>query len=135
MVQRSEILTVYVAGVIQGIALVTFPAASAVFTSSSDYNFSSTECGCMFIPQVVTAITSSLLGTGLTRRLGAKYIYLLGLVANLFAMSLLFVRKFAMREHLLAYGILLVATFALLYGVCETMNGNWAVPCRRPRRA
>ena len=33
MAQRSEILTVYVAGVIQGVALVTFPAAGAVFTS------------------------------------------------------------------------------------------------------
>jgi len=64
----------------------------------------------MFIPQVVTAISSSLLGAGLTRRLGAKYVYLLGLVANLFAMSLLVASKFAMHEHLLAYGILLAAT-------------------------
>ena len=43
MAQRSEILTVYVAGLIQGVALVTFPAASAVFTSSNDYGLSSTE--------------------------------------------------------------------------------------------
>jgi fucose permease len=110
MAQRSEIVTVYAAGLIQGVALVTFPAASAVFTSSSDFGLSSTEYGCMFIPQVVTAITSSLLGAGLTRRLGAKYVYLLGLVANLFAMSLLVASKFAMHEHLLAYGILLAAT-------------------------
>ena len=58
MAQRSEILTVYVAGVIQGIALVTFPAASAVFTNASDYGLSSTEYGCMFIPQAITAVAS-----------------------------------------------------------------------------
>lgn len=116
MAQRSEIITVYAAGLIQGIALVTFPAASAVFTSTSDYGFTSTQYGCMFIPQAVTAISSSLLGAALTRRLGAKQIYLLGLAANLFAMSLLFASKFMMREHPLAYGILLVATACMGIG-------------------
>ena len=33
MAQRSEIAAIYFAGVVQGVALVTFPAASAVFTS------------------------------------------------------------------------------------------------------
>jgi hypothetical protein len=33
MAQRDEIVAVYAAGLIQGIALVTFPAASAIFTS------------------------------------------------------------------------------------------------------
>jgi len=122
MVQRSEITTVYVAGLIQGIALVTFPAASAVFTSTSDYGFSSTEFGCMFIPQAVTAISSSLLGAGLTRRLGAKQIYLLGLVANLSAMALLVLSRFVMRDYSLAYGILLAAT------ACMGMGFGFTVP-------
>lgn len=110
MAQRSEIITVYAAGLIQGVALVTFPAASAVFTNSSDYGLSSTEYGCMFIPQVVTAIISSLLGAGLRERLGTKWIYLMGLVANLLAMILLVASRFVMKDHSLAYGILLVAT-------------------------
>lgn len=110
MAQRSEIITVYAAGLIQGVALVTFPAASAVFTNPSDYGLSSTEYGCMFIPQVVTAIISSLLGAGLRERLGTKWIYLMGLVANLLAMILLVVSRFVMKDHSLAYGILLVAT-------------------------
>jgi MFS family permease len=110
MAQRSEILTVYAAGLIQGVALVTFPAASAVFTSSSDYGLSSTEYGGMFIPQAVMAIISSLLGAGLRRRLGTKRIYMMGLVANLLAMTLLVVSRFVMKEHSLAYAILLVAT-------------------------
>jgi MFS family permease len=110
MAQRSEILTIYAAGLIQGVALVTFPAASAVFTSSSGYGLSSTEYGGMFVPQAVMAIISSLLGAGLRKRLGTKRIYMMGLFANLLAMSLLVVSRFVMKEHSLAYAILLVAT-------------------------
>ena len=110
MAQRSEILTVYVAGLIQGVALVTFPAASAVFTNPGDYGLSSTEYGGMFVPQAVMAIISSLLGAGLRKRLGTKRIYILGLFANLLAMTLLVVSRFVMKEHSLAYAILLVAT-------------------------
>jgi MFS family permease len=110
MARRSEIVTVYAAGVVQGVALVTFPAASAVFTSAGGYGLSNTEYGGMFVPQAVMAIVASLLGAGLTRRLGARRIYLLGLAANLSAMALLFLSKFVMREHAPAYGTLLVAT-------------------------
>jgi MFS family permease len=110
MAQRSEIITVYAAGLIQGVALVTFPAANAVFTSSSDYGLSNTEYGGMFVPQAVMAIVSSLLGAGWRKRAGTKLIYLLGLIANLLAMTLLVVSRFVMKEHFLAYVILLVAT-------------------------
>jgi MFS family permease len=110
MAQRSEILTVYAAGLIQGVALVTFPAANAVFTNSNDYGLSNTEYGGMFVPQAVMAIISSLLGAGLRKRAGTKLIYLLGLFANLLAMTLLVASRFVMKDHSLAYGILLVAT-------------------------
>ena len=46
----------------QGLALVTFPAASAIFTSPSGFNLSSTQYGAMFIPQVVLAILASAFG-------------------------------------------------------------------------
>ena len=116
MAQRSEILTVYAAGLIQGVALVTFPAASAVFTSSSDYGLSSTEYGAMFVPQAVMAIISSLVGASLRKRLGTKRIFMMGLFANLLAMSLLVVSRFVMKEHSLAYAILLVATACMGIG-------------------
>jgi MFS family permease len=116
MAQRNEIAAVYLAGVIQGVALVTFPAASSVFTSSRDFGLSSTEYGAMFVPQAIMAIGSSLLGARLTRSLGAKRIYLLGLGANLLAMALLVVSQFVMHQHLLAYGILLVATACMGVG-------------------
>ncbi|WP_291994000.1 MFS transporter [Candidatus Accumulibacter sp. ACC003] len=118
MAQRREIVAVYLAGVVQGVALVTFPAASAVFTGAGAgaYGLSSTEYGGMFVPQAITAIGASLLGAGLARRLGAKRIYLLGLVANLLAMSLLIVSSLVMHQHALAYGLLLAATASLGVG-------------------
>jgi MFS family permease len=116
MAQRSEIITVYAAGLIQGVALVTFPAANAVFTNSSDYGLSNTEYGGMFVPQAVMAIISSLLGAGLRKRVGTKRIYMLGLFANLLAMSLLVASRFVMKDHSLAYGILLAATACMGVG-------------------
>jgi fucose permease len=116
MAQRSEIVTVYAAGVVQGIGLVTFPAASAVFTSPAAYGLSSTEYGAMFLPQAILAIVASLAGAGLRNRLGTKLIYLLGLFANLLAMTLLVVSRFAMTEHSVAYGILLAATSCMGIG-------------------
>jgi len=113
MVRRYEIGVVYGASLVQGVALVTFPAASAVFTSASEYDLSSFEYGGMFVPQAITSIAAALLTAGMNQRLGAKRIYLLGLAANLCAMALLVLSRFLMKEHLLAYAVLLVATGCL----------------------
>ena len=116
MAQRSEVAAIYTAGMIQGLALVAFPAASTVFTSPQHYDLSSAEYGAIFVPQAITAISSSLLGAGLTRALGAKRVYLLGLGADVLAMALLVLSRFVMHEHTLAYGILLVATACMGVG-------------------
>ncbi|MGA2927663.1 MAG: hypothetical protein ABSG43_17035 [Solirubrobacteraceae bacterium] len=52
------------AGVVQGITLVTFPAASTVFTSPAQYDLSSAQYGILFLAQVIAAIVASLLGAG-----------------------------------------------------------------------
>ena len=116
MAQRNELAAVYVAAVIQGLALVTFPAASTVFTSPEHYGLSSTEYGAMFAPQAITAISASLLGAGLIRRLGIKRIYLLGLTADLVSMALLFLSQFFMSDGRVAYSMLLLATASLGIG-------------------
>jgi MFS family permease len=116
MAQRSEINAVYAAAVVQGLALVTFPAASTIFTSPQYYDLSSTAYGGMFLPQAVMAILASLLGAGLTRRLGVKRIYLFGLGANLLSMLLLILSQFIMSNQVAAYGTLLLATTCLGLG-------------------
>jgi MFS family permease len=110
MALRQEIAAVYAGAVIQGIVLVTFPAVSAIFTSTAHYGLSTTEYGGMFVPQAVTAIISSLLGAGLTRLIGGKRVLLLGLAADLLSMALLFASQFATAIHPLAFGLLLAAT-------------------------
>jgi MFS family permease len=70
----------------------------------------------MFVPQVITAITASLLAGGLARRIGSKRTYLLGLLADLASMVLLLVSTLAMGNGALAYGLLLAATACLGVG-------------------
>jgi MFS family permease len=116
MAQRAEVAAVYGAGVVQGIALVTFPAASAVFTSTQYYDLTSTQYGAMFLPQALTAIMSALLGASMARSLGAKRIFVLGLVANLISMLLLVLSQLAIGHGSLDYLMLLLATTSLGLG-------------------
>ena len=58
----AESATVYACGLVQGIALVTFPAASTIFTARADYDLASTQYGYLFAPQMSTAIVAALLG-------------------------------------------------------------------------
>ena len=50
MATRTEARVVYAAGAAQGIVLVTFPAASTIFTSPSQYGLSNTQYGFLFLP-------------------------------------------------------------------------------------
>jgi MFS family permease len=114
----AESFTVNAAGLVQGIALVTFPAASGIFTSPTGYDLTSSQYGLMFAPQVITAILASLLGAGLlwprfTARVSEKGTYLAGLVADLAAMLLLLASWGAAHQHAAAYGLLLAATACL----------------------
>jgi MFS family permease len=118
LASRTETLTVNVAGLVQGIALVTFPAASTIFTAHSSYDLSRSQYGLMFVPQVITAVAAALLGAGvlwpgLARRVSEKRIYLAGLLADLAAMVLLIASWLVVHQHGLAYGLLLAATACL----------------------
>jgi MFS family permease len=113
MATKAETNAVYAAGLIQGIALVTFPAASTIFTDPSQYGLSNTQYGTMFLPQVITAITGSLLSGKLAQRFGTKRVFLAGLVADLASMALLIVSQFFTTNQPVAYGLLLAATACL----------------------
>jgi fucose permease len=107
---KAESAVVNAAGLVQGIVLVTFPAASTIFTSKSEYGLSSTQYGTLFLPQVVMAITASLLGAGLARRISTKRVYLLGLACSLISMALLIASAGVKSDQAVAYPLLLVAT-------------------------
>ena len=114
----AESAVVNAAGLVQGIALVTFPAASTIFTSPSSYDLSHSQYGIMFVPQVSTAIVASLLGAGLlwpsmARRASEKALLLAGLVADLASMVLLIASWQVVHQHAAAFGLLLGATACL----------------------
>jgi MFS family permease len=114
--RKREIAAVYGAGLLQGLALVTFPAASAVFTSRAGYGLTTGEYGLMFAPQTTMAILAALLGGRIEQRWGEKRVLLAGLAANLASMALLVASRFLLGEHAVAYGVLLVATALLGVG-------------------
>jgi MFS family permease len=113
MATRTETSVVYGAGVVEGIALVTFPAASTIFTDPSQYDLSSTQYGALFVPQVGAAIAACLLGARIGSRFGAKRLYLAGLSASLVSMALVIAGQFLTAEKTVAYALLLLATASL----------------------
>ena len=113
---RREVGAVYGAGLAQGVALVTFPAASSILTSPDYYGLTSTAYGGLFLPQAVAAISASLAGARLAGSMGPKRLLVLGLTGDLVAMALLFVSQFAIGLGALPYLMLLVATTSLGFG-------------------
>ena len=112
----GQVGAVYAAGLLQGLALVTFPAASAVFTNGADYGLTTAEYGVMFAPQTIIAILVSVLGGRFVEKWGAKRVFLAGLAANLASMALLVGSRFVMHDHDPAFGLLLAATGLLGVG-------------------
>lgn len=130
-----EIGLLYGTGLVQGLALVTFPAASTVFTSADGFALSGTQYGAMFIPQVVMAILASALGPRLSGRLGLRGVLMLGLGGNLTAMLLLSVSALAM-ENSFGFALLCMATGALGLGFgASVMALNTLVEGFLPQRA
>src|SRR3954452_25239020 len=121
MATASESRVVNIAGLAQGIALVTFPAVSTIFTSPTGYGFSSERYGTMFLPQVVLAIAASLAGAGLASRFGSKRLYLAGLAADVVSMTLLLVSSGFTSDKDVSYAILLTATGFLGLGFGVTV--------------
>jgi MFS family permease len=112
----TESRVVYGAGLAQGIVLVTFPAASTIFTDPNEYDLSNTQYGTLFLPQVVTAIGAALLGATLAGRFGTKRVYLAGLFAGLVSMALLLLSTLVVEDQSVAYPLLLLATASLGVG-------------------
>jgi MFS family permease len=116
MARRTEIGVVYGAAVMQGLALVTFPAASAIFTSPDGFGFDSTRYGTMFVPQVVLAIFAAALAPKLARRWSLRRVLLAGLASDILSMSLLALSRLLIGAPDVAFSVLLIATAALGFG-------------------
>jgi MFS transporter, FHS family, glucose/mannose:H+ symporter len=118
---RTEIGVVYFAAVVQGLALVTFPAASLIFTSPDGFGFDSTRYGTMFVPQVVLAVLASGLAPKLARRWNLRRVLLAGIAGDIVSMALLALSRLLLGAPDMAFGVLLIATGALGLGFGATV--------------
>lgn len=107
-----QIFLVYFAGLLQGVALVTFPAAGTLLTNPQYHGLTSAEYGRIFLPMILGAIASSLAAGHLSSKWGLRSVFLIGLFCNLVSLSL-----FALTELLLSYKALDNATllFSLFF--------------------
>lgn len=139
MNRRPEIALVYAAGLVQGLALVTFPAAGDILTSPSFHNLSSSAYGSLFLPMVVAAILASTFGGPLARRRGLKLVLLAGLGFDLLAMAVLAASQLAVGYPGLAYAALFIAMTALGLGFGSALTALNALAAayfpERPDRA
>ncbi len=118
---RTEVTLIYTTGLFQGLALVTFPAASSIFTSPDGYGLSHTRYGAMFLPQVFLAILASSVAPKFASRSSLKTVLLLGVFADLLSMSLLASSNLLRTSPHIAFGILLLSTAALGFGFGSTL--------------
>jgi fucose permease len=118
---RTEVGVVYVTAVVQGLALVTFPAASSIFTSPDGFGFDSTRYGALFVPQVALAILASALAPSLAHRWSLRRVLLIGLAGDIASMALLAASRLLLGAPDLAFGVLLLATGALGLGFGATV--------------
>jgi hypothetical protein len=119
--RRAEVAIVYLAGLAQGLSLVTFPALSAIFTDPKVYHLTNSEYGSLFVPMVVLAVAGSSLGARAARLAGLKQVFVAGLSFNLASMAVLTVSQRFIAWHGVAYGLLLAATTALGAGFGTTL--------------
>jgi fucose permease len=133
---RTEIGLVYLAAVVQGLALVTFPAASSIFTSPDGFGFDSTRYGALFLPQVLLAILASAFAPRLARRWSLRRVLLAGLAGNVVSMALLALSRLLLGMPDMAFGVLLLATGALGLGFGATVMAlNTYAEAFFPKRA
>jgi fucose permease len=81
------VLIVYGGALLQGMALVSFPAVSAMLKQT--LALSDGDYGAIFLPQVALAIVGAVAGGALARAIGLKALFALALAANATSQALL----------------------------------------------
>lgn len=122
MARVAEIGIVYVGGLTQGLALVSFPAAATILTAVDGYALSNNQYGSIFLPLFVGAVLASLLAPEVARLRGLKTVLIIGSAANCASMAT-FAASSAMTDvPVLAYAMVLAATGLLGIGFGATLT-------------
>lgn len=108
---RSDVCTVYAAGLLQGFAFVLVPALGDVL-QSAPFDLSAARYGALYLPATAGAIASALVAGALAARAGAGAVFRLGILCNVVAAFLL--AASALFAGSTAAFVLLLAETALL---------------------
>ncbi len=106
----KKVIAIYLGGFMTGVALVLFPAAGSIFTSSAHHGFSSSQFGSIFTPQIIMAIISSLMASKLADKIGMKKVLLYGLFALVLSTALLTASHWLEGSTMAAFAVVLAAT-------------------------
>lgn len=109
------VVTVYAAGLMQGLTLVSFPALSSVLTQ--ELGFTDAEYGAIFLPQVALAVVGAVGGGALARRIGLKVLLVAALAANALSQLLLAGGAWVALEAAFPCILLGTATLGLGFGL------------------
>jgi fucose permease len=104
--------SLYLAGMLQGLTLVSFPASSAVLKAM--HGFSDAQYGAIFLPQVALAVIGALGGGALASRLGLRV--LLGGALLINGLSQLLLAGTVMLPPPAAFAVVLLGTACLGLG-------------------
>ncbi len=108
----AGIATVYLAGFLQGLTLVSFPASSTVLIQM--HGFTAAQYGAIFLPQVALAIVGAVGGGSLAKRAGLKHLLWIALLVN--ALSQLALAGSVIMNPTLAFVVILLGTGCLGLG-------------------
>ena len=125
-------LVVYATALMHGLALVSFPALSAVLTRA--YGLTDAQYGASFLPQVACAVLGALLGGGMARRLGLNRLLTLSLLAAAGSQALLALVGLVPAGWLFACVLSAAAALGLGFGLSGAPINSYP-PLFFPRRA
>ncbi|MBS0653833.1 MAG: MFS transporter [Verrucomicrobia bacterium] len=121
--KNLQIAIIYLAALIQGTALVTFPAAGTMLTSPHGQNLTPAQYGFLFIPMNIAAIISSFLAGNLSGRIGLRPIFICGLLCNAVSMTFFASTQLILTNSQTVFGLMLLALLfmGLGFGTCLTI--------------
>jgi fucose permease len=120
-------VTLYASALLQGVALVSFPAAGNLLRDASHHALSASRYGALFLPMFALAALAALGAGRLASRSGLAAVYRAGVLANVLGMGLFAASALLLEQKAQAYALVLLAIGCEGFGFGATttaLNGH-----------
>lgn len=111
----AAVTSLYLAAMLQGLTLVSFPASSAVLKGM--HGFTDAQYGTIFLPQVLCAVLGALAGAALATRSGLKNLLCIALLCNALSQLLLAVTVYVPGSAVLTTVLAATSCLGLGFGL------------------